>query len=184
MRAATSFHRVARDMTETDIKFRAAGSFDHVSTRKVVADAFGTDGAATAEYLDALRTDGCILGEWLAEDLSGPIAHIVFSRVWLERSDGTRQPGAMLTPLAVRPDRQRVGVGTQLTEHALRALEAHGERLFLVLGHPGYYPRVGFCATRAAGIESPWRGEAAFMARASSVPNGRLIMPPVISDNH
>jgi putative acetyltransferase len=40
----------------------------------------------------------------------------------------------MLTPLAVRPDRQRLGIGTQLMDHALKSLEARGETLFSVLG--------------------------------------------------
>jgi hypothetical protein len=60
-------------------------------------DAFrsrGFEDAAT--FLDALRADGCILGEWLAEDSSGPAGHIVFSRVWLEQRDGNRLNAAML----------------------------------------------------------------------------------------
>jgi hypothetical protein len=46
---------------------------DVPSTRKLVDDAFGANGEDTAVFLDALRADGGILGEWLAEDASGPI---------------------------------------------------------------------------------------------------------------
>jgi len=166
-----------------NVRFRSAEVRDHVLTRKLVDDAFREKGSeGTAAFLDALRSDGCILGEWLAEDPSGPIGHIVFSRVWLEKENGDRLTAAMLTPLAVRLDRQRRGIGTRLMDHALQNLEAQGESLFFVLGHPGYYPRAGFRS--ASAIESPWPGNPAFMVRGTSVPGGRLVMPAVIADAH
>ena len=171
-------------LTALSVAYRCAGVADFAATRAVVVDAFGDEGAATAEYLDALRAEGCILGEWLAEDPTGPIAHVVFSRVWMEDGTGSRQPAAMLTPLAVRVDRQRIRIGTQLVEHALRALEAQGETVFFVLGHPDFYPRVGFLAAHVADINGPWRGDSAFMARARAPINGRLVMPMVIADAH
>jgi putative acetyltransferase len=138
----------------------------------------------TATFLDALRADGCILGEWLAEDASGLVGHIVFSRVWLEQPDCKRASAAMLTPMAVRPDRRNLGIGTQLMHHALSELEANGEKLFFVLGHHDYYPRAGFDTALAAGVESPWQGNRAFMARARFAPQGRLVLPSVIAEAH
>jgi len=168
-----------------EVEFRRVGIHDHASTRELVYDAFESAGSEeTAAFLDALRGEGCILAEWLAEDSSGPIAHIVFSRVWLEQRDGRRLKAAMLTPLAVRPDRQRLGTGTRLMNHALKELESSGETLFFVLGHPSYCPRVGFRPASAAAIESPWSGNPAFMVRGEIVPAGRLVMPSVIADAH
>jgi putative acetyltransferase len=167
-----------------EVQFRRVDNRDYASTRKLVDHAFRSEGSEVATFLDSLRADGCILGEWLAEDFSGPIGHIVFSRVWLEQKDGNRLEAAMLTPLAVRPDHQRLGVGTQLMEYALRELELRGETLFFVLGHRDYYPRVGFRSASAAGVESPWPGNPAFMVRGRSVPEGRLVMPAVIADAH
>jgi putative acetyltransferase len=86
-----------------EVEFRIAKRHDRASTRQVVDDAFRPEDVVT--FLDALRADGCILGEWLAEDSSGAIGHIVFSRVWVEQQRGARLAAAMLTPLAVRPDR-------------------------------------------------------------------------------
>src|SRR5437762_14187863 len=97
-----------------DVRFRSAGLDDRASTREVVDAAFRPEDVVT--FLDALRADGCILGEWLAEDSSGPIGLIVFSRVWLERKNGGRLGSALLTPLAVRPDRQRLGIGGRLMD--------------------------------------------------------------------
>jgi putative acetyltransferase len=168
-----------------DVRFRRVDIHDYASTRQVVDDAFKSQGSEdTAAFLDALRADGCILGEWLAEDSSGPIGHIVFSRVWLKQSNGNRLRAAMLTPLAVRPDRQQRGVGMRLMQHALETLEAQGETLFFVLGHPDYYPRVGFRPASPAGIESPWPGSRAFMVRGCFVPEGKLVMPSVIANAH
>jgi putative acetyltransferase len=164
------------------IELRAVEHQDLASTRKLVDDAFRPQDVVT--FLDSLRADGCILGEWLAEDSSGPLGHIVFSRAWVELPDGERVQAAMLTPLAVRPDRQRVGIGTRLMDFALKALEARGEALFFVLGHPEYYPRAGFCSVAASRVASRWSGRPSFMARGVFVPEGRLVLPSAIADAH
>ena len=165
-----------------EVVFRTVEPRDYGSTREVVDAAVRPEDVVT--FLDALRADGCILGEWLAEDSSGPIGLIVFSRVWVERKNGDRLGGAMLTPLAVLPDRQRLGIGGRLMDYALRELEASGETLFFVLGHPDYYPRAGFSSALAENVTSRWSGNPAFMARAMFVPEGTLILPSVIADAH
>ena len=163
-----------------EIVFRAVDPRDHAATRQVVDAAFQREDVVT--FLDALRADGCVLGEWLAEDATGPVGLIAFSRVWLDQRSDHRLPGAMLTPLAVRPDRRRLGIGTRLMVHSLEALEANGETLFFVLGHPSYYPRAGFRSELAERVESLWLRNPAFMARANFVPSGRLILPSVIAN--
>lgn len=168
-----------------DVRIRRVDARDREATRQLVYDAFGPDSSEdTAAFLDALRADACILCEWLAEDESGPIGHIAFSRVWLEETGGSRRPAAMLTPLAVRPDRQRRGIGSRLMDHALRELEENGETLFFVLGHPTYYPRAGFRPASDSGIQSPWPNNPAFMVRGKPVRAGRLLLPTVIADAH
>ena len=165
-----------------EVGFRIADRHDHASTRRVVDAAFRPEDVVT--FLDALWADGCILGEWLAEDSSGPIGHIVFSRVWLEQQNGNRLAAAMLTPLAIRPDRQRLGIGTRLMDHAITSLESRGETLFFVLGHPGYYSRAGFQSALTEKVGSPWSGNPAFMARGLLIPEGRLVLPQVIAAAH
>lgn len=165
-----------------NVRLRAAEQHDHAATRLVVNAAFRPEDVVT--FLDKLRTDGCVLGEWLAEDSSGPVGHIVFSRVYVEHEDGNRSKAAMLTPLAVRPDRQRRGIGRRLMMYALNTLGARGEALFFVIGHPGYYPRAGFRQASAEYIMSPWPGDPAFMVRGALIPKGRLVLPAVIADAH
>jgi putative acetyltransferase len=61
----------------------------------------------------------------------------------------------ILTPMAVRPDRQRQGVGKAVVRAALAAADARGEPLVLVEGVPSYYPQLGFRSATALGIERP-----------------------------
>ena len=55
-----------------------------------------------------------------------------------------QDPVLALGPLAVRPDRQRHGVGSALMHAVLGAADALGEPLVALLGDPGYYRRFGF----------------------------------------
>ena len=163
------------------VTMRLMRSDEREATRKLVDAAFRPEDVVS--FLDALRDDSSILDEWVAEDESGVIGHVVFSRRWIEQPTGERLPSAMLTPLAIHPDYQNRGVGTALMNHALATLEKRGETLFLVLGHPDYYPRAGFSADKAAAIESPWQGNPAFMARTAITPKGKLILPQFIIDS-
>ena len=61
----------------------------------------------------------------------------------------------ILTPMAVRPDRQREGVGKRVVHAALAAADARGEPVVLVEGVPSYYPQFGFVSASALGFESP-----------------------------
>ncbi|MEQ9490142.1 MAG: N-acetyltransferase [Alphaproteobacteria bacterium] len=165
-----------------DYHFRKAVEADRPAITRIVDAAFRPEDVVT--FLNALREDDCIIGEWVAETGGGIVAHIVFSRVFVETPDGGRTKAAMLTPLAVHPDRQNRGIGTALMDHAIRALEAAGEDLFVVLGHPDYYPRAGFSAEAAGDLKNPWQGNPAFMARGAVPSGGTLIMPPSIANAH
>src|SRR4029079_14610419 len=86
-------------------------------------------------------------------DSSGVIAHVMLS--WVGVEGGSRNKILGLTPMSVRPDRQRVGVGTRLIRDALRRAEAAGEPAVVVEGIPGYSPRFGFERASALGFGSP-----------------------------
>jgi len=55
-----------------------------------------------------------------------------------------QDPVVAIGPLAVRPDRQRRGVGSALMHAVLGAADALGEPLAALLGDPAYYRRFGF----------------------------------------
>jgi putative acetyltransferase len=54
--------------------------------------------------------------------------------------------------MSVRPDRQRIGVGSRLIRDALGRAEAAGEPAVTVEGIPAYYPRFGFERASALGF--------------------------------
>jgi putative acetyltransferase len=92
------------------------------------------------------------------------IAHTMLSRVRLEGAD---VDVLILTPMSVRPDRQRQGVGRALVEAVLAAADERGEPLVLVEGVPSYYPQFGFVPATELGLErpNPKIPEAAWMVR-------------------
>ena len=165
-----------------DLSFREAGPADYAVTRRLVDEAFRPEDVVT--FLDDFRADTCVLGEWVAEAAGEPVGHVAFSRVWVEQLGGTRVAAGILTPLAVWPRWQRKGVGQALMRYSLAALEARGEALFFVLGHPEYYPKAGFSSQRAEVVQSPWGAEPAFMVRGTEVPAGKLVLPASIAAHH
>lgn len=115
-----------------------------------------------ADLVDRLRSDGAILLSLVAERNGEPVGSIVFSRMAIETPEGSVEAVA-LAPLAVIPEHQRIGIGTELVRRGLEVLRARGERIVFVLGHPEYYPRFGFSSALARAIESPFP-RPAFMA--------------------
>jgi putative acetyltransferase len=61
----------------------------------------------------------------------------------------------VLSPLSVRPDLQRHGVGTALVAAALQAAGDRGAPAVFLEGSPYYYGRRGFSSASALGFERP-----------------------------
>lgn len=136
---------------------RPAVDADHPVIQAVVAAAFRQPDEA--ELVSALRADGDALLELVAEDAGAVVGHILFSP--LETDTGRKL--AALAPLSVQPGRQKDGLGTALMEEGHRRLTAMGIEAVIVLGHPAYYPRVGYSAELAKTVASPFSGPS-FMA--------------------
>ena len=108
------------------------------------------------------------------------VAHTMLSRIRLEGPD---VDVLVLTPMSVRPDRQRQGVGRALVEAVLAAADERGEPLVLVEGIPSYYPKLGFRSAAALGLErpDPTIPDAAWMVRTLSAYDpalrGRVVYP-------
>ena len=135
-------------------------------------------------FLNALRAEGCVIGEWVAEAAGEILAHIAFSRAHVETPEGVRLAAAFLSPLSVRPGHQRMGLGQRLMAHALAELRSAGETLFLVVGHPTYYPKAGFAAVDSAQLANPWPGNPAFMSLGDLPAKATLVLPKTIAEVH
>ena len=138
---------------------RPASPDDHPAIHAVVAAAFGQPDEA--DLVDALRDDGDALVELVAEDDGAIVGHILFSP--LATDTGARF--AALAPLSVLPGRQKDGVGTMLMQVGHELLRQAGVEAVIVLGHPNYYPRVGYSAEAAETVKAPFSGPS-FMALA------------------
>ena len=92
-----------------------------------------------AKLVQKLHENGKELHEWVCIHVNKAIAYIAFSNAYNARE----LCGLHLAPMAVAPDFQKQGVGTELLRFALRQGEIKDQSLF-VLGEPGYYQRFGF----------------------------------------
>ena len=92
-----------------------------------------------AELVQKLHENGRPLHEWVCIHSGRVIAYIAFSNAY----NDNEVCGLHLAPMAVTPDFQKQGVGSELLRFALRQEAIKSQPLF-VLGEPGYYSRFGF----------------------------------------
>lgn len=128
---------------------------DHPAIAEVVKAAFVEHPDEVATFVERIRASEHFIPELalVAEDFSGVIAHVMLS--WVAVEGGSRPRILNLTPMSVRPDKQRIGVGARLIRDALGRAEEAGEPAVVVVGHPWYYPRFGFERASALGFVPP-----------------------------
>jgi len=152
---------------------------DDDAIRRVVTAAFGRD--AESKLVEALREANLAAVELVADEDGEITGHVLLSALALFIGDEP-VPSLALAPLSVRPDRQRRGIGTALTDVALDVARAREWQAVVVLGDPAYYQRFGFSAEAAAHLDAPHSGEA-FMALeliedALAGEDGLVVYPP------
>jgi len=115
------------------------------------------------------------------------VGHILFSPVFI-RTESTILPTLALAPMAVLPEFQNRGVGSELIREGLERCRTLGHKVVIVVGHPTYYPRFGFSSARAKGLEAPFPvPDEAFMV-IELVPgalngiSGMVIYPPAFGE--
>lgn len=133
---------------------RTAGRGDLERIFSVHEQAFG--GAEEARLAMELLADPSArpVVSVLAEEEGRSVGHVLFTRVRIQSAAGVS--AAILAPLAVVPDRQGRGIGGELVEAGLKELAERGVALAFVLGHPGYYPRLGFEPAGVHGLQAPY----------------------------
>ncbi len=152
-----------------NIEIREEGRGDREIIRRINEAAFGR--REEADIVDKLRQSCSNLLSLVAVADELPVGHILFSPITIENrtasSDGPGEPilGMGLAPMAVLPEHQRAGVGSQLVREGLKRLRAASTPFVIVLGHPEYYPRFGFQPASRYGIQCQWEGvpDQAFM---------------------
>ena len=120
------------------MKIRKATQENHAKIYALLRHAFpGSE--YEAGLVKKIHENGKPLHEWVCIHTNRVIAYIAFSRAY----NGDRVCGLHLTPMAVSPEFQKQGVGSELLRYALRQESIQSQALF-VLGEPDYYRKFGF----------------------------------------
>jgi len=121
---------------------------------------------AEADLVDALRARSKVTLSLVAVEDDRIVGHILFSPVTIDPTD-RRFLAVGLAPMAVLPQRQRRGIGSQLVNAGLLECRNAGYECVVVLGHPAYYPRFGFVPASRYGLRSEYEvPDEAFMVLA------------------
>ena len=130
---------------------------DVLSIRDVNVRAFEHE--QEANLVDALRSGDGVLLSLVATVNDRLVGHILFSPIVVGHTRG-----AALAPMAVLPEHQRQGVGSELVRTGIQRLTDAGCPFVIVLGHSDFYPRFGFRPASVRGVRCEWNvPDAAFM---------------------
>jgi putative acetyltransferase len=132
------------------VEIREEQPADVASIREVNRLAFGQ--SQEGEIVDALRANGGITLSLVAVMGGKIVGHILYSPILV----GSAFHGAALGPMAVHPDYQRQGIGSQLVAAGNRRITEAGYPFVIVLGHADFYPRFGFIRASERGISCQW----------------------------
>ena len=137
------------------MKIRDVMPAEELTAEEVVSAAFGEppDGRVV-QMMRALRTGGAARASLVAVVDEELVGHVGLSRGWV---DARRElvEVVVLSPLSVRPDLQRHGVGTALLAAALQTAGDRGAPAVFLEGSPNYYGRRGFSSASALGFDPP-----------------------------
>ncbi len=131
------------------IEIRKERPDDIPSVSDVNRRAFGQE--QEASIVEALRSNGAVSLSLVATLDSRVVGHLMYSPARIGELTG-----AGLGPVAVLPEHQRRGIGSQLIEAGNRQLQNVGCPFIVVLGHADYYPRFGFKPARPLGLTCEW----------------------------
>jgi putative acetyltransferase len=135
------------------ITIRGEQPEDVQAVREVYIGAFGQE--LEADLVDQLRQRCDDLLALVAVLEGRIVGHILFTPAVIERRKQTVQ-GMALAPMAVLPEYQRQGVGSQLVRAGIEALKQVECPFIILVGHPTYYPRFGFEPASRYRIRSEW----------------------------
>lgn len=131
------------------MEIREETAADIEAIRTVNQHAFAQD--QEGNIVDALRSNGAALLSLVAIVDGELVGHIMYSPAVVGETTG-----AALGPMAVLPDFQRRGIGSQLVEAGNQKLKEAGHPFVIVVGHAEYYPRFGFTLASKHNIRCEW----------------------------
>ena len=135
------------------INIRGETAADYEAIFSINSRAFKSDGEA--RLVDTLREQGFFDPRLslVAESDGHLVGHILFTPVEIVNEAETKK-ALGLGPMAVLPDFQRQGVGSELIKEGLAACLRCRYRVVFVLGNPQFYSRFGFLPASLKGCKS------------------------------
>ena len=119
---------------------------DEQALSSLISEAFELaehrDGTEAA-IVERLRDAGVLTISLVADDGGELVGQVAFSPVTI---DGADRGWFGIGPVAVRPDRQRGGIGSRMIREGLEMLRQQGAAGCVLVGEPAYYGRFGFRA--------------------------------------
>lgn len=135
-------------------EIRPAQPADRPAVRRVVEAAFGDEGHAVADLVEALRSSGRAELELVAEVGGAVAGHVQLNRSWLDARPALVDV-LVLSPLGVDPGHQGQGIGAALVRAALDTAAQEGAPAVFLEGSPDYYGRHGFERASRLGFTRP-----------------------------
>src|SRR5579862_1770031 len=127
------------------IEIRSEMPDDRAAVQEVHTKAFG--GPAEAKLVRLICERQKALISLVATNDGKVVGHILFSKVTIANSPDTFNVVG-LAPVAVLPEFQRQGIGSQLIREGLKQCKQAAYDAVVLIGYPAYYSRFGF--SRAA----------------------------------
>ena len=143
-------------MSSGEVRVRAAEKRDEGAIADTLIRAFAREDEA--RMVSRLENSQASVASLVADVAGLVVGHAMLSRVDA-RIDGRSVPVLALSPVAVRPTHQGLGIGGRLVSAALDRAADDGAEAVLVVGDPRYYGRFGFSAARARVFSGRYAGD-------------------------
>jgi len=141
------------------IEIRREDNKDHGMVREILCATFPTD--AESKLVDVLRENNKAIISLVAVMNDDVLGHILFSPVSTTPPNSAK--GIGLAPVAVKPEFQKQGIGSQLIREGLRLCKELQYDYVIVLGNPKYYQRFGFRKASDFGLQNEYGVNDEFM---------------------
>ena len=151
-----------------ELKLRQEKPTDYQETEFVTREAFWNQfapGCCEHYLLHVMRENPAFVPELdvVAECGGRIVGNVAYARGVIKGDNGTEYEVLTLGPLAVLPEYQQMGIGSQLMEYTRNLARDMGFRAIVLCGDPDYYSGKGFVPAETFGIRTAENMYAAFI---------------------